>query len=58
MDVIEEIDRFGKKCLLCNSGTYAESSIQDSWDGILTCSNCLDIIERYITIEMPSMPGK
>ncbi len=56
MYLIDEIDRNGDTCLVCHQGVYMEKTLYDSWDGILTCTNCDDTIERYQETRVPLMP--
>lgn len=40
-------DLKNKKCKECRKGKYVELSINDDWDGHLTCDNCGDRVLRY-----------
>jgi len=41
-------DFMGKKCKKCGKGKYAETSMQDDWDGLLHCDSCGAEIKRHI----------
>jgi hypothetical protein len=36
----------GATCRTCQTGQYRERSVMDDINGTLTCSNCLDRIDR------------
>lgn len=40
-------DRTNTTCPLCNRGTLLERSLNDDWDGLLTCGECHQRVERY-----------
>lgn len=43
---VEEIDMLNQSHLGCN-GKFVEGSLQDSWQGLLTCNSCGDTMKRY-----------
>ena len=45
------IDNTGQNCDSCDSGHYAESSVQDDIQGVLHCNECGKCVPRWIPDE-------
>jgi hypothetical protein len=42
------IDRTNTPCILCETGRYTETSMQDDWHGFLHCNGCGHEIKRWL----------
>lgn len=48
------IDMMGKRCGNCYEGHYQECSVQDDWDGMVTCPNCQYQVRHYPELDAAS----
>lgn len=48
---MKKIDRTNTTCPLCDKGTLLERSLNDDWDGLLTCGGCHQRVDRYETTQ-------